>query len=145
MTHVPKAEDTAGRYSSTSQPRVIAGMLEAFQLTAGMRVLEIGAGTGYNATLITAITGVEVVTIDVCDVIVTEATQATARAGEKNVTALVPDGYLGCAGRGPVRPDRRHLRRHRSLTVLARPAHRRRPDRRPGRPRWFPPHPRCHP
>ncbi|MFE0059949.1 protein-L-isoaspartate O-methyltransferase [Streptomyces sp. NPDC059003] len=101
MTHVPKSSDAAGRYSSTSQPRVIAAMLEALQLAPGMKVLEIGAGTGYNASLIAAITGVEVVTIDVSEVIVTEAAQAAERAGEKNVTALTADGYLGHPARGP--------------------------------------------
>ncbi|MDX2819939.1 methyltransferase domain-containing protein [Streptomyces ipomoeae] len=101
MTHVPKDEDAAGRYSSTSQPRVIAAMLEALQLTPGLRVLEIGAGTGYNAGLITAITGAEVVTIDVSDVIVAEAQQAAQRAGATTVTALTADGYLGHPDRGP--------------------------------------------
>ncbi|TMR22478.1 hypothetical protein ETD86_11570 [Nonomuraea turkmeniaca] len=30
-------------------PRVVARMLEALDLRPGLRVLEIGAGTGYNA------------------------------------------------------------------------------------------------
>ncbi|GHF62420.1 hypothetical protein GCM10010218_49860 [Streptomyces mashuensis] len=101
MTHVPTSDDAAGRYSSTSQPRVIAAMLEALLLAPGMKVLEIGAGTGYNASLIAAITGAEVVTIDVSDVIVTEAARAAERAGEKNVTALTADGYLGHPAKGP--------------------------------------------
>lgn len=101
MTHVPKDEDAAGRYSSTSQPRVIAAMLEALQLAPGLRVLEVGAGTGYNAGLITAITGAEVVTIDVSDVIVAEAQQGAERAGVTTVTALTADGYLGHPERGP--------------------------------------------
>ncbi|MEU5437234.1 methyltransferase domain-containing protein [Streptomyces sp. NPDC020719] len=101
MTHVPKSTDAAGRYSSTSQPRVIAAMLEALQLAPGMKVLEIGAGTGYNASLIAAITGAEVVTIDVSPVIVAEAAKAAERAGEKNVTALTVDGYLGHPQKGP--------------------------------------------
>ncbi len=37
--------------SSTSQPSLMAGMLESLDLRPGMRVLEIGAGTGYNAAL----------------------------------------------------------------------------------------------
>ncbi|MFI6730389.1 methyltransferase domain-containing protein [Streptomyces sp. R-74717] len=101
MTHVPKSTDAVGRYSSTSQPRVIAAMLEALQLAPGTKVLEIGAGTGYNVSLIAAITGAEVVTIDVSEVIVTEAARATERAGEKNVTALTADGYLGHPAKGP--------------------------------------------
>ncbi|MGI5338886.1 protein-L-isoaspartate O-methyltransferase family protein [Streptomyces sp. CA-181903] len=101
MTHVPTSDDAAGRYSSTSQPRVIAAMLEALLLAPGMKVLEIGAGTGYNASLIATITGAEVVTIDVSNVIVTEAARAAERAGEKNVTALTADGYLGHPAKGP--------------------------------------------
>ena len=37
--------------SSTSQPSLMAGMLELLELRPGMRVLEIGAGTGYNSAL----------------------------------------------------------------------------------------------
>ncbi|WP_405804495.1 protein-L-isoaspartate O-methyltransferase family protein [Streptomyces sp. NBC_01187] len=101
MTHVPKDEDAAGRYSSTSQPRVIAAMLEALHLAPGTKVLEIGAGTGYNAALIAAVTGTEVVTLDVSEIIVTEAAQAAERAGEKNITAVTGDGYLGHPQSGP--------------------------------------------
>jgi len=37
--------------SSTSQPSLVARMLEFLHLAAGMKILEIGAGTGYNAAL----------------------------------------------------------------------------------------------
>src|SRR5215217_4150150 len=37
--------------SSSSQPLLMADMLEALQLEPGLRVLEIGAGVGYNAAL----------------------------------------------------------------------------------------------
>src|SRR5689334_11280094 len=38
--------------SSSSQPAIMAIMLEQLALEPGMRVLEIGAGTGYNAALL---------------------------------------------------------------------------------------------
>jgi protein-L-isoaspartate(D-aspartate) O-methyltransferase len=37
-------------------PSLIADMLEALNVHKGMRVLEIGAGTGYNAALIAELT-----------------------------------------------------------------------------------------
>jgi protein-L-isoaspartate(D-aspartate) O-methyltransferase len=37
--------------SSASQPSIVAVMLEQLDLAQGQRVLEIGAGTGYNAAL----------------------------------------------------------------------------------------------
>jgi protein-L-isoaspartate O-methyltransferase len=43
--------------SSSSQPSVMALMLEHLALQPGMRVLSIGTGTGYNAALLAALTG----------------------------------------------------------------------------------------
>jgi protein-L-isoaspartate(D-aspartate) O-methyltransferase len=43
--------------SSSSSPAAMAVMLEASELGKGMRVLEIGTGTGYNAALLTSIVG----------------------------------------------------------------------------------------
>jgi protein-L-isoaspartate(D-aspartate) O-methyltransferase len=47
--------DAEGRWtSSSSQPAIMAIMLEQLGLRPGQRVLEIGAGTGFNAALIAA-------------------------------------------------------------------------------------------
>ncbi len=43
--------------SSSSQPAIMAEMLEKLDLRAGLRVLEIGTGTGYNAALLCKIVG----------------------------------------------------------------------------------------
>src|SRR3712207_5192779 len=52
--------------SSSSQPAIMAIMLERLDLRPGQRVLEIGAGTGYNAALIAEIVGPggRVITVD---------------------------------------------------------------------------------
>ncbi|MEV0621717.1 methyltransferase domain-containing protein [Nonomuraea sp. NPDC050404] len=99
MTHRP--HDAAGRPSSASMPRVVGRMLEALDLRPGHRVLEIGAGTGYNAALIAAITEGPVDSVDISDVIVSEANASLQRAGVRNATAHVADGYLGHPSRGP--------------------------------------------
>ena len=53
--------------SSSSQPTVVARMLEQLDVQPGHRILEIGAGTGYNAALLAQLVGPEgeVVTVDV--------------------------------------------------------------------------------
>src|SRR5687768_7325211 len=43
--------------SSSSQPSLMAQMLEDLNLAPGLRVLEIGAGTGYNAALLAHVVG----------------------------------------------------------------------------------------
>ena len=56
--------------SSSSQPTIMARMLEALDVALGQRVLEIGTGTGYNAALLAELAGPEghVVTIDIFSV-----------------------------------------------------------------------------
>jgi protein-L-isoaspartate(D-aspartate) O-methyltransferase len=45
--------------SSSSQPAIMAQMLEMLAVRPGQRVLEIGAGTGYNAALLARLVGKE--------------------------------------------------------------------------------------
>ncbi|MFJ6212403.1 rRNA adenine N-6-methyltransferase family protein [Streptomyces sp. NPDC092296] len=101
MTHTPA--DEAGGYSSASQPAVVARMLEAAQLTEGTRVLEIGAGTGYNAALISRLTRTPVTTVEASPVVAAEARAALRRTGhsEQRVRVVTGDGYAGHAGGGP--------------------------------------------
>ena len=69
--------------SASSQPTIMATMLEQLALTPGHRVLEIGAGTGYNAALIAHIVGDtgQAITMDVDEDIVTKARDHLAAAG----------------------------------------------------------------
>jgi protein-L-isoaspartate(D-aspartate) O-methyltransferase len=79
----------------------MAQMLAALRLRPGHRVLEVGAGTGYNAALIAHITGAPVVSVDVQPDVVRDAVDALDRAGVAGVTVLAADGYLGAPGLGP--------------------------------------------
>jgi protein-L-isoaspartate(D-aspartate) O-methyltransferase len=87
--------------SSSSQPSLMARMLAALRLRPGMRVLEIGAGTGYNAALIATITGAPVVSVDVQPEVVDRAEDALARAGVTAVEVVLGDGYEGTPKREP--------------------------------------------
>ncbi|WP_281369064.1 methyltransferase, FxLD system [Phytohabitans rumicis] len=90
--------DSAGvAISAASQPRIVAMMLEQLGVEPGQRVLEIGAGTGYNAALLAHLVGDhgQVTTIDVDDDIVTGARAALDTAGCANVRVVLGDGAFG--------------------------------------------------
>ncbi len=83
--------------SSTSQPSLVAQMLEELQLKPGMKVLEIGAGTGWNAALMGHIVGSNghVCTIDIQTDVARGARQKIRRFDAKNVTIITADGWNG--------------------------------------------------
>ncbi|GAA4589950.1 protein-L-isoaspartate(D-aspartate) O-methyltransferase [Actinoplanes octamycinicus] len=80
--------------SSSSQPSLMAVMLAALDLRPGLRVLEIGAGTGYNAALMATL-GAEVTSVDVQADVAARARSALARAGIAGVRIVAGDGYRG--------------------------------------------------
>jgi protein-L-isoaspartate(D-aspartate) O-methyltransferase len=89
--------------SSSSQPAIMAIMLEQLDLAPGQRVLEIGAGTGYNAALIAHLVGEpgHVTTIDIDEDIVAGAREHLAVAGYGRVQVACGDGGLGHADGAP--------------------------------------------
>ncbi len=93
-----------GRFvSSSSQPTIMAIMLEQLDLHEGQRVLEIGAGTGYNAALMAYIVGEtgHVVTIDIDEDIVEGTRKHLAAAGFERVQVVCADGGLGFPDEAP--------------------------------------------
>jgi protein-L-isoaspartate(D-aspartate) O-methyltransferase len=83
--------------SAASQPRIVAMMLEQLQVEPGHRVLEVGAGTGYNAALMAALTGEagHVTAVDIDGDLVDGARKHLAAAGVANVDVVLGDGALG--------------------------------------------------
>ena len=83
--------------SSSSQPQIMAIMLEQLALLPGQRVLEIGAGTGYNAGLMAHIVGDagRVVSVDIDEDLVEGARRHLAAAGCDRVRVLAGDGGFG--------------------------------------------------
>ncbi|WP_241255863.1 rRNA adenine N-6-methyltransferase family protein [Candidatus Protofrankia californiensis] len=100
---VTQADDGTDEYngkgiiptSSSSAPRVMSRMLDLLDVREGMDVLEIGAGTGYNAAVLAerAAPG-RVTTVEVDPVIAEHARQALRRTGHP-VTVVTGDGVLG--------------------------------------------------
>lgn len=86
--------------SSSSQPSLMAAMIEALDPAPGLRVLEIGAGTGYNAALLATL-GARVTSVDVQPDVVRRADAALARAGVTGVVTRLGDGYLGAPDDAP--------------------------------------------
>jgi protein-L-isoaspartate(D-aspartate) O-methyltransferase len=89
--------------SSASAPDVMAAMLEQLDVRPGQRVLEIGAGTGYNAALLARLVGPRgyVVTIDVDADIVAAAREHLGVLGTSNVEVVLQDGAYGFAPHAP--------------------------------------------
>jgi protein-L-isoaspartate(D-aspartate) O-methyltransferase len=89
---------TAGRFlSSSSQPAMMAIMLEQLELQPGQRVLELGAGTGYNAALLAHLTapGGHITTVDVDLDTTVAARRHLEAAGFPGVDVICADGREG--------------------------------------------------
>jgi protein-L-isoaspartate(D-aspartate) O-methyltransferase len=97
-----KLDEHGDAISSSSQPQIMASMLEELRVQPGHRVLEIGAGTGYNAALLSELVG------DGGEVTSVEIDGETARAAEHalrttghRVTIVEADGRRGWEAGAP--------------------------------------------
>lgn len=100
---IPTKYEQNQAISSSSEPAMMAIMLEQLQLEPGLNVLEIGAGTGYNAALMSQLVGPtgRVTTLDLDADLVQGAQSHLQAAGVKNVTVLQADGAAGYAPLAP--------------------------------------------
>ncbi len=91
--------------SSASQPAMVAIMLEQLDVQPGMRVLEVGAGTGYNAALLAHLVGPNghVTTIDIDAEIIRDARAHLLAEGygPERVMLVEGDGAAGWAAGAP--------------------------------------------
>lgn len=88
--------------SSSSDPRIMARMLDLLEVAPGMRVLEIGAGTGYNAALLKCLVGDRgrVITIDV-DPETARGARAGLRRARYAARVVSGDGWDGWEAGAP--------------------------------------------
>jgi protein-L-isoaspartate(D-aspartate) O-methyltransferase len=83
-----------------SQPFIVAQMIEAARIIPGDRVLEIGAGSGYAAAVISRIAA-EVFTVERHGQLARSARDRLADLGYDNVSVVEADGTLGWGEHAP--------------------------------------------
>jgi protein-L-isoaspartate(D-aspartate) O-methyltransferase len=85
-----------GHGQTISAPSMIAIMLEELELSTGQKVLEIGAGSGYNAALLREIVGTKVFTIERIPELVEQSRANLDSAGYAGkVEVVLGDGTRG--------------------------------------------------
>ena len=89
-----------GEEQTISQPYIVAFMVEALGLSGGERVLEIGAGSGYAAAVLSRIAG-EVYTVERIGALAAKASERLADLGYRNVHVLHADGTRGWPEHAP--------------------------------------------
>lgn len=89
-----------GHGQTISQPYIVALMTELVNPEAEDTVLEIGAGSGYQAAVLSELVK-QVYTIEIIEPLATWATQRLRLTGRDNVTVKHADGYYGWEEHAP--------------------------------------------
>src|SRR5579883_1089376 len=100
---ITRLNEIGNPISSSSAPTIMAKTLEGACLSSGQRVLEIGAGTGYNAALLAFLVGdpAFVTTIELEDDLATLARRHLERVIGPGVHVIPGDGFLGYPPNAP--------------------------------------------
>ena len=85
---------------TTSQPYIIAAMLQVAAIQPGDRVLEIGAGSGYQTALLAELAS-QVFAMERYPTLVASARQTLDRMGYHNLALIAGDGSLGLPEAAP--------------------------------------------
>ena len=89
-----------GRGQTISQPYIVAFMTEIVAPKRDFRVLEIGAGSGYQAAVLAEIAA-EVYTLEIIPELAASAAETLQATGYDNVTTRHADGYYGWEEHAP--------------------------------------------
>ncbi len=85
-----------------SAPHMVAIMCELLDIQDGMKILEIGAGSGYHAAVMAVLAGSgHVYAVETIEGLAFFARDNLKKAGINNVTIIVEDGSLGLPGYAP--------------------------------------------
>ncbi len=89
-----------GEGQTISQPWIVACMAQLLELRGDETVLEVGAGSGYAAAVLSRLCA-EVVTIERYESLARVASETLAELGYDNVEVRVSDGARGAPDRAP--------------------------------------------
>ena len=89
-----------GLGQTISQPYIVAYMTEMLELRPGIKVLEVGTGSGYQAAVLDAI-GCDVFTIEIYEALARSARDRLQRLGLTGVTTRHADGHFGWSEEAP--------------------------------------------
>jgi protein-L-isoaspartate(D-aspartate) O-methyltransferase len=89
-----------GMGQTISQPYIVALMTELLNPARGMKILEVGTGSGYQSAVI-AETGCELYTIEIVESLANKARLILEKIGYSNITYMVGDGYKGWEEHAP--------------------------------------------
>lgn len=85
-----------------SAPHMVAIMCDLLDIQEGMKILEIGAGSGYHAAIMAVLAGTgHVYAVETIEGLASFAKENLKKAGIKNVTVIVADGSLGLPEHAP--------------------------------------------
>ncbi len=89
-----------GEGQTISQPFIVAAMIEAMELKGNEKVLEVGAGSGYAAAILSRLAAI-IHTVENHPNLATAAHKRLARLGFANVAVHTGDGSAGLAEAAP--------------------------------------------
>jgi protein-L-isoaspartate(D-aspartate) O-methyltransferase len=89
-----------GYGQTISQPYIVALMTQALGLKPGMKVLEVGTGSGYQAAILAEITP-HVFSIEIIDPLYRAAQDRLGEMGYESITLRNGDGYYGMEDHAP--------------------------------------------
>jgi protein-L-isoaspartate(D-aspartate) O-methyltransferase len=89
-----------GHGQTISQPFIVAFMTEAIRPQPGEKILEIGAGSGYQAAVLAQM-GAEVYSVEIIEPLAQMARQTLERLGYQNAHVKHGDGYRGWPEQAP--------------------------------------------
>ncbi|KEO75829.1 protein-L-isoaspartate(D-aspartate) O-methyltransferase [Anditalea andensis] len=89
-----------GNGQTISQPYIVAYMTHLLEPIKGMKVLEIGTGSGYQAAVLAEIVS-EVYTVEIIEKLGRQAERDLKKIGYENIHVKIGDGYTGWEEHAP--------------------------------------------